>query len=69
MRRVFVKIGEGSNGGIIKWFDPTTNIPIFEWNEDWKYGSHYHILVDGKRTGDHRPPGDPIPEPYNSIYF
>ncbi|MWC27059.1 hypothetical protein GON22_02950 [Paenibacillus sp. MMS18-CY102] len=55
------------NGKIIKWFDPVTNKPIFEWNEDLKYGNHYHYTPSGNLrsphpiTGDtHIWPGDPI---------
>ena len=57
------------NGKIIKWKDPNTNTTIFEWNEDLKYGAHYHILADGNHTGDHILPNTPVPEPWNSLYF
>ena len=58
-----------NNGKIIKWKDPITNMDIFEWDEDLKFGSHYHILSNGKHTGDHISPGTPVPEPWNSRYF
>ena len=58
-----------TNGRIFKWFDPATNTPIFEWDEDFQYGSHYHILVNGEHVGDHRKAGEEIPEPWNSLYF
>ncbi|MBE7066704.1 MAG: RHS repeat-associated core domain-containing protein [Ruminococcaceae bacterium] len=57
------------NGKTIKWKDPTTQIPIFEWNEDLRHGSHYHILNNGQHTGDHCKPNTPVPEPWNSKYF
>ena len=57
------------NGKIIKWIDPKTSVPVFEWDEDPKFGPHYHILIDGKHTGDHYLPGMVVPEPWNSMYF
>ena len=57
------------NGRIIKWFDPVTNIPIFEWNEDIEYGSHYHILNNGMHDGTHIKPNSIVPEPFKTIYF
>ena len=57
------------NGKIIKWIDPVTKNTIFEWNEDFKEGPHYHILVNNKHVGDHKKAGESVPEPYNSIYF
>ena len=45
---------------------------MFEWNEDFRQGSHYHALLiewDNKHKGTHYYPGSPIPEPWNSIYF
>ena len=57
------------NGRIIKWHDPATNIPVFEWDEDLTYGAHYHILNNGDHSGDHIIPGTLVPEPWNSIYF
>ena len=58
------------NGKIIKW--KQNNITIFEWDEDIKYGSHYHAFkIDwiGKHLGPHYAPLSPVPEPWNSIYF
>ena len=60
------------NGRIIEWRDPNIDVEIFEWNEDFKNGEHYHALLiewDGKHNGPHYLPGTPIPEPWNSIYF
>ena len=60
------------NGKIIEWKDPVSNIKIFEWNEDFRRGSHYHTMMvewDGKHMGMHYYPGMPIPEPWNTIYF
>ena len=54
-----------NNGRIIKWTN-TYDIMIFEWNEDLKYGSHYHILT---HAGNHILPGTPVPEPFNTLYF
>lgn len=60
------------NGRIIEWRDPLSNIKVFEWNEDFQNGEHYHALLiewDGKHDGTHYEPGTPVPEPWNSIYF
>ena len=60
------------NGRIIKWVYPLQNTPIFEWNEDFENGAHYHVLKiewAGKHDGTHYMPGTPVPEPWNSIYF
>ena len=59
------------NGRIIVWKAPISSITIFEWDEDFQYGSHYHILLpgSGKHSGDHIPAGTPVPEPWNTIYF
>jgi len=45
---------------------------IFEWNEDFNYGSHYHVMLvewDGHHNGLHFNPGDAVPEPWNTQYF
>ena len=72
-RGLVMRVYLGSkNGRIIKWMDPITKIPIFEWNEDFVNGAHYHALLPewgGKHDGLHYLPGTPIPEPWNSIYF
>ena len=72
-RGLVMRVYPGSkNGRIIKWMDPITKIPIFEWNEDFVNGAHYHALLPewgGKHDGLHYLPGAPIPEPWNSIYF
>ena len=60
------------NGRIIQWYNPSTNTIIFEWDEDLKYGQHYHALRadwESKHDGNHYLPGTPVPEPWNSIYF
>lgn len=64
--------GTGKNGGVIKWFIPNTNIVVFEWDEDYKYGSHYHAMreeLGSKHLKDHIKPGSPIAEPWRSKYF
>ena len=61
-----------SNGRIIKWVIPGTKIAVFEWDEDFKYGAHYHTLNDaGERMvpNIHYKPGDPVPEPWNTVFF
>lgn len=68
----YVEPKTGKNGGIIKWEVPGTRVPIFEWDEDYKCGSHYHVMGigwDGEHRGLHYLPGSPIPEPWNSVYF
>ena len=60
------------NGRIIEWRDPISHAKIFEWNEDFRHGSHYHAMMiqwDGHHRGTHYQPGTPVPEPWNSIYF
>ena len=60
------------NGRIMEWRDPISNVKVSEWDEDLKYGSHYHAMQiewDGKHNGCHYLPGTPVPEPWNSIYF
>jgi hypothetical protein len=69
---VHVEPGKGSNGGIIKWYYPGEKVPIFEWDEDWKKGSHYHAMEvewGGVHSGDHLWPGTPIEEPWRSRFF
>ena len=71
-RKVYVEPGSGSNGGIIKWEDPKTNVAIFEWNEDYKHGAHYHAMLvewDSVHDGTHYLPGTTVPEPWQSMYF
>ncbi len=70
--KIHVPIGCGRNGGVIKWEQPGTKIAIFEWNEDYKTGSHYHVLKpedNNQHDGIHYYPGMLIPEPWNTIYF
>ena len=71
--RLVMKEYSGSyNGKIIEWRDPISNSKIFEWNEDLKYGAHYHALLiewDGTHDGTHYAPGSLVPEPWNSMYF
>ena len=65
-RGLIMKMYEGtSNGRFIKWFDVAGNM-IFEWDEDLKNGSHYHIMT---HDGIHYLPNTPVPEPYASLYF
>lgn len=45
---------------------------MFEWNEDLKHGSHYHVFMpnlNGLHDGTHYYPGQRVPEPWNSLYF
>ncbi len=72
--KIHVPKGCGSNGGVIKWEQPGTKIAIFEWDEDYKNGSHYHVFLPedkNKHTKGiiHYYPGSIIPEPWNTIYF
>ena len=76
-------VGEGKNGGIIHWIEPKTessqkDVVIFEWNEDYLYGSHYHALLAewGNKHIDsfgneipHYFAGEEVPEPWDSLYF
>ena len=57
------------NGTILKWGVLGTKAAIFEWDEDYKIGSHYHIPINNQHIGDHWWPGTLVPEPYASIYF
>ena len=60
------------NGRIIEWRNPISNKAIFEWNEDLNNGEHYHALIvewDSLHDGNHYLPGEPVPEPLNTIYF
>lgn len=52
------------NGQIWKWFE--YNTMIFEWDEAYDVGRHYHILY---HNGTHYWPNSQIPEPYASRYF
>ena len=45
---------------------------MFEWDEDFNYGSHYHTMMiewDGKHIGPHFHAGDNVPEPWATMYF
>lgn len=67
-----MKIYPGTkNGRIIKWMDPLTNEAIFEWDEDFNNGAHYHIqgVVDENNIRIHFKSGTTIPEPWQSLYF
>ena len=60
------------NGRIIQWKDPITKVIMFEWDEAFDQGPHYHALIDkklGLHDGNHYLPGDKVPEPLNTIYF
>ena len=60
------------NGQVLKWTYPSSKYAIFEWNEDYAKGEHYHCLTEAMRnshSGDHWKAGDLIPEPWASIYF
>ena len=73
VRHVIIPIGEGDNGGIIKWEIPGTKIAVFEWDEDYRHGAHYHAMMpdwNNKHVDNmHYSPGTPVPEPWNSTYF
>ena len=68
-----VKPGTKPNGGIIKWLCPKTNVAIFEWDEDYKNGPHYHAMMvewNSQHLGnDHIKPGSAVEEPWRSEYF
>lgn len=58
------------NGKIIQWMQGNT--VIFEWDQDLNNGSHYHALLSdwhGQHDGNHYWPGEPVPEPWNTMYF
>ena len=62
------------NGPIIKWYSPINKkFVFFEWDADYQYGPHYHVmwLEDyGKHNEEvHFHAGDPVPEPWNTIFF
>ena len=71
IKKIYVKPGTGTNGGIIKWEIPGTTIAVFEWDEDCKKGSHYHAMrVElGNVHINHFYAGDIIEEPWRSNYF
>ena len=71
-KKVIIEPGTGKNGGIIKWFIPGTKQAVFEWDEDYKYGPHYHAMeveLGSKHLGDHNRAGSVIEEPWRSRYF
>ena len=61
------------NGVIITWMNPVTKDAVFEWDEntEWSNGPHYHVFLSNSKShdGNHYYPGDPVPEPFNTIYF
>lgn len=70
---------EYNNGKIIKWHevnpDGSKGKAIFEWNDDPKYGDHFHITPDGKNryvnplTDDtHLYPGDLLPDEFLNFF-
>ena len=70
--KVYVAPGTVGNGGIIKWQLPGTKIAIFEWNEDYEYGPHYHTMKiewNNRHIGPHHPIGSEVPEPWNTAFF
>ena len=69
VKKIYVSPGTGKNGGVIKWEMPGTHIAIFEWNEDFKFGSHLLVEWDSAHNGNHYWPGTPVPEPWNTTYF
>lgn len=63
------------NGNIIQWRDANSGKNIFEWDEDQRYGPHYHVMRiewNNKHISEgeiHYLAGTPVPEPWNSWYF
>jgi hypothetical protein len=61
------------NGLIYKWHIPgNSKATIFEWDQDLRNTQHYHVMSPfdrGVHNGIHYYPGDPIPPPYDTIYF
>ena len=66
-------IADKGNGRIIKWENPINRIAVFEWNEDYEKGSHYHAMLiswdSHHLDGKHYKPGDRVEEPWNTLYF
>ena len=72
VRTTYVEPGSGTNGGIIKWEIPGTTKAIFEWDEDYIHGPHYHAMLvewDNQHNRIHYPICSPVPEPWNTTYF
>ena len=70
--KVYREIGTGNNGGIIKWVLPETDMAFFEWDEDYRYGRHYHCFSPGdnnEHNGMHYFAGEYVPEPWNTFFF
>lgn len=65
-KKVYVEPGTGKNGGIIKWEIPGTKIAVFEWNEDYINGPHYHAMIfeTGNAHINHFYAGDIIGYPW-----
>ena len=60
------------NGRIIEWKTPLDGYRIFEWDEDFMHGAHYHTFLiewDGNHNCMHYYPGMAVPEPWNMFYF
>ena len=60
------------NGRIIVWLDPVSRNCVFEWDEDFMNGPHYHAMLiewEGKHGPIHYKPNAPVPKPWNSTYF
>ena len=55
------------NGRIIEW--RLNNQLIFRWDEDLKWGSHYHVLPNGSSYNIHYRPLTLVPYPFNQIFF
>lgn len=59
------------NGKIITWKYPGTKDVIFEWDENPNKpdGPHYHVFLSNSKSHDenHYYPGNPVPEPFNTI--
>ena len=69
---ILVTYPGSKNGRIFKWKDPVSGMTVFEWDEDFAKGSHYHALMvewNDIHLGPHYVPGTPVPEPWNSLYF
>lgn len=70
VKKVYVKPGTGKNGGVIKWEIPGTKIAVFEWNEDYINGPHYHAMLfeTGNAHINHFHAGDIIETPWDKYF-
>ena len=60
------------NGAMLQWVMwGRPNKKVFVWDEDLQKGSHYHIYepISQTKLPMHYYPGDPVPEPWATIFF